>query len=136
MACPRSWSLPRCSCWCISYTDGVTETNDRENVLYSEERLLAALNTLAGVDSQTVCRRVKADRARLECAVTPVRVTVRFVDNGKPYDPTQQAEPDVTLSAEERGIGGLGILMVKKSMGGVEYTYENGQNILTLWKNR
>ena len=37
-----------------------------------------------------------------------------------PYDPTQQAEPDVTLSAEERGIGGLGILMAKKSMDGVE----------------
>lgn len=83
-----------------------------------------------------IARYSGADRARLECAVTPDRVTVRFVDNGKPYDPTQQAEPDVTLSAEERGIGGLGILMVKKSMDGVEYTYENGQNILTLWKNR
>lgn len=101
-----------------------------------EEKIIVKMNIAVDEIFSNIARYSGADRARLECAVTPERVTLRFVDNGKPYDPTQQAEPDVTLSAEERGIGGLGILMVKKSMDGVEYTYENGQNILTLWKDR
>ena len=42
---------------------------------------------------------------------------------------------DITLSAEERKIGGLGILMVKKSMDAVDYTYEGGKNILTIKKS-
>lgn len=102
----------------------------------AEEKTVVKMNIAVDEIFSNIARYSGADRAWLECGVTPARVTVRFVDNGKPYDPTQQAEPDVTLSAEERGIGGLGILMVKKSMDGVEYTYENGQNILTLWKNR
>lgn len=102
----------------------------------AEEKTIVKMNIAVDEIFSNIARYSGADKARVECAVTPGRFTVRFVDNGKPYDPTQQAEPDVTLSAEERGIGGLGILMVKKSMDGVEYAYENGQNILTLWKNR
>ena len=45
-----------------------------------------------------------------------------------------KADPDVTLSAEERAIGGLGIFMVKKTMDKIEYSYENGFNILTIHK--
>ena len=63
------------------------------------------------------------------------RVSITFIDRGIPYDPLQKPDPDVTLSAEERQIGGLGIYMVKKSMDGMEYAYENGQNILTIHKN-
>ena len=62
-------------------------------------------------------------------------MTLRFVDNGRPYDPTQQADPDTTLDAEERDIGGLGIFMVKKSMDRVSYEYADGFNILTLEKS-
>ena len=61
-------------------------------------------------------------------------VTIEFRDNGIPFDPLAKADPDVTLSAEERNIGGLGIYMVKKSMDGMEYEYRNGQNILTIRK--
>lgn len=61
-------------------------------------------------------------------------VTVRFEDWGKPYDPLQRQDPDVTLSAEERGVGGLGIFMVKKTMDRVVYSHENGKNILTITK--
>lgn len=65
---------------------------------------------------------------------TQGQVAVTFMDSGVPYDPLAKEDPDVTLSAEERGIGGLGIFMVKKSMDDVKYRYEDGKNILTLIK--
>lgn len=61
-------------------------------------------------------------------------VTLRFADNGLPYDPTVKEDPDTTLSADERKIGGLGLYMVKKSMDSVVYEYHDGLNILTLKK--
>lgn len=62
-------------------------------------------------------------------------VTLRFADHGMPFDPLAKADPDITLSAEDREIGGLGIYMVKKTMDEAGYKYENGQNILTIRKN-
>ena len=53
-----------------------------------------------------------------------------FQDNGKTYNPLESKEPDITLSAEERTIGGLGVFMVQKMMDDVEYTH--GMNKLTL----
>ncbi len=61
-------------------------------------------------------------------------VSITFRDRGVPYDPLAKPDPDVTLSADERQIGGLGIFMVKKSMDDMRYTYEDGQNILTIVK--
>jgi len=60
--------------------------------------------------------------------------TFEFRDNGIPFDPLKQKEPDITLSAEERGIGGLGIFITRKTMDNVEYRYENSENILTMKK--
>ena len=57
-----------------------------------------------------------------------------FIDRGAPYDPLARPDPDVTLSAEERPIGGLGIFMVKKSMDDMRYAYRDGRNILTIQK--
>ena len=65
----------------------------------------------------------------------PVQVKITFIDHGKPYDPLLKDDPDVTLSADEREIGGLGIFMVKQTMDAVEYEYRDGSNILTLVKN-
>ena len=59
---------------------------------------------------------------------------IEFRDSGTPFDPLAKADPDVTLPAEERQIGGLGIFMVKKSMDDVQYRYEGGQNILAIRK--
>ena len=59
---------------------------------------------------------------------------ITFIDSGTPYDPLAKPDPDVTLSAEERQIGGLGIYMVKKSMDDVRYEYKDGKNILTIVK--
>ncbi|MBR1597706.1 MAG: ATP-binding protein [Lachnospiraceae bacterium] len=61
-------------------------------------------------------------------------VRITLTDNGIPYDPLAKDDPDVTLSAEERGLGGLGIYMVKKSMDSVLYEYMNGKNIFTMEK--
>ena len=59
---------------------------------------------------------------------------ISFIDSGKPFDPLALEDPDVTLSVEERGVGGLGIFLVKKTMDAVNYKYENGRNILQIEK--
>lgn len=64
----------------------------------------------------------------------PPTVTIRFLDHGKPFNPLEWEDVDVTAAAESRSIGGLGILLVKKSMDDVEYSYEDGKNILTIRK--
>jgi anti-sigma regulatory factor (Ser/Thr protein kinase) len=65
----------------------------------------------------------------------PHGITLTFIDSGIPFNPLEMKDPDTTLSAEERSIGGLGIFMVKKSMDDVSYRYEDGHNILTIQKN-
>ena len=60
---------------------------------------------------------------------------ITFIDSGKPFNPLNIVEPDISLSAEEREIGGLGIFLVKKTMNLVEYEYKNGQNILKIKKS-
>ncbi|MBQ1252134.1 MAG: ATP-binding protein [Firmicutes bacterium] len=58
----------------------------------------------------------------------------RMSDKGVPFDPLAKPDPDITLSADEREIGGLGIFITKKTMDSITYTYENGENILTMIK--
>ncbi len=62
-------------------------------------------------------------------------ISIYFLDKGTPYDPLSRGEPDTTLSANEREIGGLGILMVKKTMDSVAYEYKDGQNVLSIQKH-
>lgn len=62
------------------------------------------------------------------------KAVITFKDSGMPFDPTAKEDPDVTLSAQERQIGGLGIYMVKKSMDEMKYIYDEGQNVLTITK--
>ena len=61
-------------------------------------------------------------------------LTIIFKDNGKEFNPIAKADPDITLRAEERDIGGLGIFLTKKFMDSVNYEYKNRQNILTIRK--
>ncbi len=72
---------------------------------------------------------------RMEGTREPAAAVITFLDRGIPYNPLDKPDPDVTLSAAERQIGGLGIYMVKKSMDDVKYAYRDGQNILTLVKH-
>ena len=71
---------------------------------------------------------------RVEISEKPLTISLTFMDSGKPYDPLSRKDPDVSLSAEQRKIGGLGIYMVKKSMDEIQYSYRNGTNMLTLKK--
>ena len=71
----------------------------------------------------------------LGCSLKDGRATLRFSDNGRPYDHPEKPDPDTTQSAEEREVGGLGIFMVKKLMDEVTYEYAAGSNILTLVKS-
>lgn len=72
---------------------------------------------------------------RVEVTEAPISVIVTFIDHGIPYDPLKKDDPDVTLSVEERTIGGLGIFMVKKTMDEITYEYKDGQNILSIRKD-
>ena len=61
-------------------------------------------------------------------------VCLRFSDNGVPFNPLSQPEPDVTLPAAERSIGGLGILMIRRMTDRQTYAREGERNVLTLMK--
>jgi anti-sigma regulatory factor (Ser/Thr protein kinase) len=62
------------------------------------------------------------------------RIRITLADQGKPYDPLMQEAPDVSLPAEKRKIGGLGIFMARKNMDDMTYEYRDGRNILTMFK--
>ncbi len=72
---------------------------------------------------------------RVEVTEEPISVVITFIDHGVPYDPLKKDDPDITLSAEERAIGGLGVFMVKKTMDEISYEYMDGKNILRIKKN-
>ena len=70
---------------------------------------------------------------RAEVSEEPA-LNLTFIDEGVPYDPTAKEDPDVSLSADERDIGGLGIFMTKKAMDEISYERKDGRNILKLKK--
>lgn len=71
---------------------------------------------------------------RVEVSEDPLVVIITFIDGGIPYDPLKADDPDITLSAEDRPLGGLGIYMVKKSMDAIIYEHRDGKNILSIKK--
>ena len=77
----------------------------------------------------------EAGQIAIQMEVQDNIITIVFIDSGKPYNPWEKEDPDTTLSAEERMIGGLGIYMVKKSMDEVGYVYKDGKNMVTIRKN-
>ena len=70
----------------------------------------------------------------LNCTFENDMLCIIFRDTGVPFNPLARPDPDITLSAQDRSIGGLGIYLTKKYMDSVEYRYEGDQNILTLKK--
>lgn len=69
---------------------------------------------------------------RCDAGSDPLQVTVQFMDSGKPFNPLEKKDPDITLTAEERDIGGLGLYLVKKIIHKVTYEYLDGKNVLTI----
>ncbi len=97
-------------------------------------KVIVQINIAVDEIFSNIARYSGANDATVGVSVDDGRITLRFADNGRPYDPTGKPDPDTTLSVEDRNIGGLGIFMVKKSMDTVEYEYHDGLNILTLTK--
>ncbi len=93
-----------------------------------EEAFVNVANYAYGGETGPVTLSVLTEEATGE-------LTITLTDRGTPFDPLGREEPDLSLPAEEREIGGLGILMVKKSMDVVRYAYQDGQNILTMVKH-
>lgn len=65
---------------------------------------------------------------------SPLKITMQFIDYGKPYNPLENEDPDLSLNAEEKEIGGLGIFLIKKNVDDISYEYCDGKNILTIQK--
>ncbi len=59
---------------------------------------------------------------------------ISFKDAGVRFNPLEKEDPDITLAIEDRPIGGLGIFLCKQMMDDIRYTYENGENRLTMYK--
>lgn len=78
--------------------------------------------------------RVGNATVRVEAEKDPAAVRITFIDSGTPYNPLEKKDPDITLAAEERPVGGLGIFVVKKTMDDIQYAFRNGQNILCIRK--
>lgn len=99
--------------------------------------LVAAEEIYTNIARYAYAGRPAPGKAQVELHLTgpPAQVCLRFTDSGVPYNPLEKPDPDITLAAEQRAIGGLGIFMVKKSVDKLEYSYENGNNILTLTKS-
>ena len=70
----------------------------------------------------------------VELSEDPPAVTIRFADRGVPYDPLARQDPDITLPAEDRDVGGLGVFMTKQLTDEISYEYRDGQNVLTMIK--
>ena len=71
---------------------------------------------------------------QIEMEDNPPKITLTFIDQGIPYNPLENKDPDITLDIEDREIGGLGIFLVEKTMDELSYEYADGQNILTMKK--
>ena len=65
----------------------------------------------------------------------PKSVVISFADKGIPYNPLEKDDPDVTLSVDDRPIGGLGIFLAKNIMDIISYEFKEGKNILTVKKS-
>ena len=119
--------------------DNLDQVTDFIDNLLSEggvsNKLIFKVNMAIDEIYSNIARYSGATEARVGCNVSENKVSLRFVDNGSPYDPTVKEDPDTTLSADEREIGGLGIYMVKKIMDDISYEYKDGRNILILEKN-
>lgn len=97
-------------------------------------KIIAQMNIAVDEIFSNIARYSGSTDATVGVIVEDGCISLRFADNGLPYDPTEKPDPDIGLSVEERDVGGLGIFMVKKSMDKVEYEYHDGLNILTLVK--
>lgn len=97
-------------------------------------KVIAQVNVAVDEIFSNIAKYSGAAKVSVSCKIKEDALYLRFADDGTPYDPTKQPEPDTTLSAEDRDIGGLGIHLVRKTMDDVQYQYVSGKNVLTVKK--
>lgn len=115
----------------LAYVDSFLEANEcpmkaQMQIDLSVEEIFVNISNYAYGD--------ETGEAEISVSKVDNSVEITFKDSGTPYNPLEKEDPDVTLSAEERSIGGLGIYLVKKNMDDVIYNYADGKNVLTLRK--
>ena len=116
-------------------TDYLTECLEKKGI---PEKHIYALNIAADEIFSNIAKYGFTHEAGevdilVETGESGVRLT--FTDSGRPFNPLEADDPDITKKAEEREPGGLGIFMVKKLMDKTEYRYENGRNVMSVFKN-
>ena len=113
---------------------------DRQAGVYKLEELLSMQIKLALEEAVTnVILYAYPDKKdldiRIDMSCENKRLTIVITDTGIAFNPLERQEPDLTLSLEERPIGGLGIFLVKQLMTEVTYSHSDGKNILTMTKD-
>ena len=116
--------------------------NSRQIINSFGEQLTLKLETIPKIASKiniiideiysNIVNHSKANLAEIRYSIENGKIVLSFIDNGLPYNPLETVDPDITLSAGERDIGGLGIFIVKKMADTVEYKYEDSKNILNV----
>lgn len=117
----------------LAFVDGQLEAADC-SVKIQMQIDLAVEEIFVNIASYAYQPETGPATVRVEVKPDGSAVIITFIDHGVPYDPLAKEDPDVTLSTEDRAIGGLGIFLVKKNMDDIRYEYKNGSNILTIVK--
>ncbi len=112
----------------IDFIDAVLEEHD------CPMKIMTQINIAAEEIFVNIAHYSGSEKATITISESDGMAEITFTDSGRPYNPLEKADPDVTLSAEERDIGGLGIYIVKKTMDSVSYNYRDGCNIFTMCK--
>ncbi len=116
--------------------DAGTAVSDFAQQLTSKLDVLPKISSKVSIAIDEIASNIinysKAKTAEISYSIEKNKLNLMFEDDGKPYNPLETEDPDITLSAEERQIGGLGIFMVKKMTESMDYKYENNKNILKL----
>lgn len=107
--------------------NGCSEEDQMIIAIAAEEIFVNIAHYAYGPDGGEATVRFRMDKAASTAEIS-------FSDRGTPYNPLARQDPDISLGAEERSIGGLGIFMVKESMDGTQYEFKDGANILTIRK--
>lgn len=123
----------------VSELDNLFEYSSKLlTILEFSYKEITLINTALEEIFVNVAKYAYDDAGFVEVTLSNDKSSVKFVfrDSGKPFNPLDRQDPNITASSDEREIGGLGIYMVKQIMDSVTYEYVNNQNVLTLVKNR
>lgn len=116
--------------------DAGAAVSDFAQLLTSKLDVLPKISSKVSIAIDEIASNIinysNAGTAEISYSIEGGKLNLTFIDDGKPYNPLETEDPDITLSAEERQIGGLGIFMVKKMTESMDYKYENNKNILKL----